>query len=711
MSNPFDQFDAASTPTPAAVTANPFDQFDAPTPAPQSNLNYIANAAADASGNLARGGVQGLASIPDIPELAYNLTQKGLEKLTDTPPRENFPYRLPMPVSSGANMLLNAMNYPNDMPDVQRLGAGLTSGALSGPMGAVAGTTGAAGGVAAEHAGVGPMGQALASVITGTPPATAAGIYNAIKTAAPTGAQWLASYMRSRPDMAAAITNAQDNMAQAARSGVPNTLPEALEDPSLMMVQGKLAGQPSTMGAMAAYNKTRDALVPQKMQDLVAGMGPAQSSDEAGQTLSQAATDNAKAITAQLVKQSQPLYEEAFTKSLPDDDPILEDPIVQHYIGTAKKDVSLLPLTRTALYNARQAAEGAAQEKEVDAAVAAANANRANPYYTPPSPSSIEDPLQSDATSQVNADNSVSVLHAVLKKMDQAIYNKYDLAAPADTATISTARGNLLDAIDAHLNIENGTDPITGTNVYKQAREIYTGQPDLRVMRQKMGALADIDESNPRAIAGAISRGGDTSTQAMANALGPKAPVAGQSLIYDSLENNPETNSSGIPGAYSVPGKIYSTPAQQQRMATLVGPGNAQTVDDTMSSVQRANLSNKYRSGSQTNPLEDAGENLKTGGNNQNLLKAGVSLWHGDYYNGITNLMSKIQTGKGYDPQMLGDLQSLITTPKGMDLLKELQTNPDAYMAPTFRQKLMGELQNRAGSLTLGAAINANRSQ
>lgn len=122
----------------------------------RSLLDY----AVDQSGNLARGTMMGIASIPDTPIIAQNLINQGIDFVTG---RQSTPD--PLLTSPLMKKYLDAVGVPNT-PDsmMQKIGAGIGGGATAGMTGAVAGASGGLSAGVAENIGLGPVGQTLAGI-------------------------------------------------------------------------------------------------------------------------------------------------------------------------------------------------------------------------------------------------------------------------------------------------------------------------------------------------------------------------------------------------------------------------------------------------------------------------------------------------------------------------------------------------------------------
>ncbi len=475
--------------------------------------------------------------------------------------------------------------------------------------------------------------------------------------------EFIAGHLNSRPDMQDALENYNTNALQAARAGIPATLGENLEDPSIIKQQTVAAGEPGSMGKMQAFNDARDQLIPQKLQQVAASLGPAGDNDEAAQQLVAAGKSAAQQITAQLSAKAQPLYEQAFGAN-------------QSMISPEINRILDTPSGKEAM----KRAVGLMQNNGVNVAVS-------DPALTE---QAAESGIKTGAG--VARGLKMQTLDYVKKAFDDMYGEEVStvnpgMPVPNKARTILSLKNSLLDEMDSMDATKMGNNP----GAYAQARGIYSGQPDMLTMRERMGGLAGLNNDKPGNVARAMQGMGNTAATQTATALGPKAGLVPQSLIYNALENSNEAT-----GAYGVPGKIYNTPAKRELLSNFLPEDKMSDVEDTMDTINRANTRFHNRGNSVTAPLEQAQQNAEaaaaTSGKFMSTLKAISAAAHGDLPGVGMNAMDLVESKKGLSPNFYNDMADLMTTDKGAQLIETLKNNPDAFERPGFQRLFQQEI-------------------
>lgn len=241
-------------------------------------------------------------------------------------------------------------------------------------------------------------------------------------------------------------------------------------------------------------------------------------------------------------------------------------------------------------------------------------------------------------------DNSIRVLDAAKRYIDDLAEQASRSGARNESRLINQARDQLLKAMDA------------ASPEYGQARAIYSGNPTALQMRESLGSLAGIDPMDAKSVNRALFSGTQQNAEIAAQALGPKAPTAAAARIYeavDTLRTDP----------VNIAGRI----APDARTADMLRAYGGNALDETLDVINQAKLGERMRYGSPTQPRMEAEKGL------ENAANAVIDVATG----GKTTLLRRVASffGKGNektDPQFYADMADLMTTDKGMDLLRRV---------------------------------------
>lgn len=245
------------------------------------------------------------------------------------------------------------------------------------------------------------------------------------------------------------------------------------------------------------------------------------------------------------------------------------------------------------------------------------------------------------------ADNSIQALDAVKRSLDDMAEAANRAGNRNEARLINNARTQLLGAMDA------------ASPEYAQARNIYSGNPDALAMRERIGALADIDPMNARRVGQQLFSGTQQNADLAAQALGERAPTAAAARIYgamDELRNDPVNIASRIAPDQRTSDMLRSYAGQQYA-----------PIEEALNVINQAKLGERMRHGSPTQPRMEAEKGLETAAN------AAIDVATG----GKTTLLRRIagMFGRGSeqtDPQFYADMADLMLTDKGMDLLRRV---------------------------------------
>lgn len=151
--------------------------------------------------------------------------------------------------------------------------------------------------------------------------------------------QELARQLAARPDLQEQLARAEAMTLASKNSGIPLTLAEALAQSGndhLLAQQANLISNPMTAGRMEAMYAARSGTpeisgqIEQRLIALAQGLDPSIGSyDEAAAAVIGQADKAAGDITRQLTSQARPLYDQAYQMNIPQDDAILQNPLIR----------------------------------------------------------------------------------------------------------------------------------------------------------------------------------------------------------------------------------------------------------------------------------------------------------------------------------------------------------------------------------------------
>lgn len=449
--------------------------------------------------------------------------------------------------------------------------------------------------------------------------------------------QELARQLAARPDLQEQLARAEGMAASSQNTGIPLTLAEILSqsgsDP-LLAQQAVLGSNPMTAGRMAQMYSARSGTpqqagqIEQQLMRLAQGLDPSVGSyDEAAGAVIGQADKAAGDITRQLTSQARPLYDQAYQMNIPQDDAILQNPLIMSALEKVKNNPVFA--------------------QEIGGA----------------------------------ADNSIQALDAVKRSLDDMAEAANRSGNRNEARLIQNARTQLLGAMD------------TASPEYGQARSIYSGNPDALQMRERIGALADIDPMNARKVGQQLFSGTQQNADLAAQALGDKAPTAAATRIYgamDELRNDPVNIATRI--------------APDQRTSDMLrsyAGSQYQPIEETLGVINQAKLGERMRYGSPTQPRMQAETGLQNAASG--ALNAAVDVKTG----GTTAVLRKVaqMLGRGdeqVDPQFYSDMADLMLTDQGMDLVRRVASG---------QQNAIQELQSVGlPSLITGGAMRATTS-
>lgn len=481
----------------------------------------------------------------------------------------------------------------------------------------------------------------------------------ASKSEASRAQKLLAKQLGARPDLQEQLARAEAMDAASKNTGINLTLAEKIaqsqSDP-LLAQQKILGGNPQTAGAMenlyAARSGTpnqagqiENALTSQA-QKLAPGIG---SYDDAATALIGKSKEAAKAATKQLTDEASPLYQEAFQANKS-----MQSPVFDKILAT--------PEGKTALKHAARLMQNQMVRVAVpDAELTAAARDLQNVGKVGTLP-----------REGVATGLKMQTLDNIKKGFDAAIDDALSRSSPGTTSAEAKALMNLksalvseMDRIDVTKKIPAGRDPVTNLftaakehpegGAYARARAVYSGQPEVLQMRERIGNVANIDPLQAKQVGQQLFSGTQKNAEMASQALGPEgSKIAASARIYDVMDT-----ARGDPTSFA--GKIAPDSRTNDMLRTYAG-GNQ--LDETLNVINQAKIGEKFRYGSPTQPLQEAGGAMKEAAGGALDLATGNKL----------GLVKKIAGlfGKGEDPQFYQDMMDLMTTEQGMDLVRRV---------------------------------------
>lgn len=469
----------------------------------------------------------------------------------------------------------------------------------------------------------------------------------------------MAEMLAKRPDIAAQLARAEAMDAASKASGISLTLPEKLAQSSaepLLAQQAKIGANPQTAGMMEKFYSVRSGTpnqagqIENALMNKVKQLSPnTQNYDDLAQILIDKAGQKTKDITGKLVSKSEPLYTSGLAKSLPIETKTTYQMVDNMpIIGTGKTQVVNSELENLMSSNP----------------VVNEFINRA---LTTKDPSLLKQVSGKDA-------NSIAVLDAAKKLIDQSMKG-YGSEAPANPRALQEAKDLILSMADKY------------APEYAQARGIYSGQPDQLLMRQQIGSLADIDPMKAKQVGNQLFSGTQQNAQMTAQALGQegaKQAAAARVLnVMDTARGEPQTWASKI------------APDQRTKEMLDIYAGKGQ-FDDLLNVINQAKIGDRYKYGSPTEPLQSANNSLEAAAN------AGVDLVTGNKIGLLRKAAGMLGMKSPEDnPAFYQEMADLMTTDKGMDLLRQVASGNKNAM-----QVLQSGTLMKRGAMSMQPLLN-----
>lgn len=297
----------------------------------------------------------------------------------------------------------------------------------------------------------------------------------------------------------------------------------------------------------------------------------------------------------------------------------------------------------------------------------ALNNARGNPAYA----SSMEKAFQGGSVKL--KDNSIQVLDAVKRQLDDMAENAARAGNRNEASLLTAAKNELLAVMDE------------AAPTYAKARAVYSGKPDILQMRERIGGLADVDPNQAQNVARNLFSGTQRNAEQAATALGPqgaKQAAAAQVLnVMDTARGDPTSYASKI--------------APNARISDMLRAYSGNTLDETLDVINQAKIGERFRYGSPTEPLQTANKAMEAAQVGAGVLTGGKATALK-----LKKVMDFFGRTPESDPRFYQDMLELMTTDKGMDLVR----NAASGQATAVQKQLGGNtLMNvaRGGSQLL----------
>jgi hypothetical protein len=543
----------------------------------------FADEATDAIAAVLAGAISPDLTVAEAIKEARKLSKEDLSRDWEERPISSFASQvvgsIPMGLTKGA---VNAGNWIRGGSTLAGVGKGAAVGAGYGGLaglGAADDTLGdrlAGGATGAAFGGV--VGGATAPLFRlGTPPSDVD--FGKVAKKTTKGAQSKAEKalfekLAARPDLRDQLIRAEALDAASKRTGIDLTLAEKIaqsqSDP-LLAQQGVVGQNPMTAGRMEQLYAARsgtpnqagqiESVLQRQAQDLAGGLG---SYDEVAAALIDKSGKAAGDITKGLVTKASPLYDDAFTKSVPS------------ATKTVYDMADGVPLLGTA--------------KEVVVKSEFGDLLKKQPIIENAIKAAFKDERYS-AQLKGKPQNSIKVIDAAKRIIDEKINAGLSPMNPFDTRAYKSAKGELLDLAFKY------------APSYKNALEVYSGNPDALQMRGQIGALADIDPMQAQKVAGQLFSGTQQNAEIAAKALGQDAPKAVSAKIFNAMDTlrNPLDPASG--NTTMLANKIAPDPRTLEMLRSYGAP---QSLEDTLNVINQAKIGERFRNNSVTQPMQQA---------------------------------------------------------------------------------------------------------
>jgi hypothetical protein len=465
----------------------------------------------------------------------------------------------------------------------------------------------------------------------------------------------MARQLSARPDLQEQLARAEAMSQAAQRTGIQLTLPEMVAqfpNDTLLDQQAIIGSNPMTAGRMAQMYAARSGTPKQQGQIEASLMRLAReldpnvgSYDEAANALIEAGKGSQKAITKKLVSEASPLYQDAFKAN-----PAMQSKRLDRILSTPEGSRALKEVASDYMNQMKLMAKPDKELGEIARDLA--------------SYGSIDKP-----EGGVGKGLSLRALDAIKKRIDKSVQlskRAAEMGSSADGdryAALEALRKNLVDEID-QLDVTRMAGPVAEKidgGLYEQARNVYSSQPDQLELRRYMGGLADIDPLKNKSVNRALFGGTQQNADLAAQALGDRAPTAAAARIYDAMD-----------AARGDPVTLASRIAPDKRTADMLRTyAGGNQLDETLSVINQANLGERSRYNSVTQPRQQADEVLKNAASG--ALNTAIDVKTG----GIIPILRGVARvlGRGsqeQDPQFYADMADLMLTDQGMDLLRRV---------------------------------------
>lgn len=459
--------------------------------------------------------------------------------------------------------------------------------------------------------------------------------------------KYMAEMLAKRPDIANQLARAEAMDAASKASGINLTFAEKLAQSSadpLLLQQAKLGSNPQTAGMMEKFYSSRSGTpnqagqIENALMNKVRELSPnTQNYDDLSQMLIDRAGQKTKEITGKLSNEAGKFYDSAYKANKSVKSPLL-DRLLETPAGA-----SALSQARTTFLNNRTLMGVTDPDLFEQAALTGTEIPKGG----------------------ISSGLKLQTFDEVKKALDGAIAEEFSKLKAGQPPTeylrsLMNVKNNLVSELD-RLDVTSRAGPnsfkIDGGD-YAKARGIYSGQPDKLLMRQQIGNLADIDPMNAKQVGSQLFSGTQQNAQMTAQALGPegaKQAAAARLLnVMDTARGEPQTWASKI------------APDQRTKEMLDIYAGKGQ-FDDLLNVINQAKIGDRYKYGSPTEPLKSADKALEGAAN------AGIDLVSGNKIGLLRKVAGVFGKGNPEDnPEFYQEMADLMTTDKGMDLLRQV---------------------------------------
>lgn len=447
--------------------------------------------------------------------------------------------------------------------------------------------------------------------------------------------------LTSLPDLQQRIPAALERVATGDRMGVRNSLGELVDDDKIMRTVAALKEKPETAGRVQKFMDDREAAVPGAINTMIDDIDPVATADEAGSALIDAAQKKIDDLTAKMQAKGSPHFEDAKQDIIPTGSPILENSNVLRAIKAARAEFA-------DEFPSPEIPKG--------------------PDGKPLSPSVVKALIASGQIKAGVPNENVGLLHAAKLHLDK-LYADIE-AGPASSwsqsrlRSISQATRDLVDTIER------------ASPSYKLGMDVYRQMmPEIDALKAgRTGGLTRLRGTGPEKATEKLLQGSQTATRDLVANVGPdvarKAGAGELRRIQDANANNPLTFAQKVRKGSVESGDFRG------KWQTILGD-KYEDFSKKIDVIAQAAKGQAMTQGSRTAPMEtefrDLGRAANRGMSDADKLNSSDLLKPTSVIGKLGRRVVRAMQDPEAEAKFLNEMADYLLTPKGIELLKDLQ--------------------------------------